>query len=77
MGAAVRDLFLVPGQERATRLRASTLGDGYDPEDIQAVIAGKAYPIPEQPVSVPAAPRRVNLIIDIQERLRSGQRPGL
>ena len=63
--------FLVPGQERATRLRASTLGDGYDPEDIKAVIAGER-PIPEQPVLVPAAPRRVNLIVDIQERLRSG-----
>ena len=64
--------FLVPGQERATRLRASTLGDGYDPEDIKAVIAGKR-PIPEQPVPVPVAPRRVNLIVDIQERLRSGK----
>ena len=64
--------FLVPGQERATRLRASTLGDGYDPEDIKAVIAGER-PIPEQPVSAPAAPRRVNLIVDIQERLRSGK----
>ena len=64
--------FLVPRQERATRLRASTLGDGYDPEDIKAVIAGER-PIPEQPVPVPAAPRRVNLIVDIQERLRSGK----
>ena len=64
--------FLVPGQERATRLRASTLGDGYDPEDIKTVIAGE-HPIPEQPVSVSAAPRRVNLIVDIQERLRSGK----
>ena len=64
--------FLVPGQERATRLRASTLGDGYDPEDIKAVIAGER-PIPEHPVLVPAAPRRVNLIVDIQERLRSGK----
>ena len=72
MGAAMRSLFLVPGQERATRLRASTLGDGYDPEDIKAVIAG-ARPIPEQPVPVPAAPRRVNLIVDIRERLRSGK----
>ena len=64
--------FLVPGQERATRLRASILGDGYDPEDIKAVIAGER-PIPEHPVLVPAAPRRVNLIVDIQERLRSGK----
>ena len=64
--------FLVPGQERATRLRASTLGDGYDPEDIKAVIAGER-PSPEQPVSVSAAPRRVNLIVDIRERLRSGK----
>lgn len=33
--------FLVPGQERATRLRASTLGAGFGPEDIRAVIAGE------------------------------------
>ena len=64
--------FLVPGQERATRLRVSTLGDGYDSEDIKAVIAGER-PITEQPVPVPAAPRRVNLIVDIQEHLRSGK----
>ena len=66
--------FVVPGQERATRLRASTLGDGYDPEDIRAVIAGKR-PAPELPTEVPATPRRVNLIIDIQERMRSGKGP--
>ena len=30
-------------------------------------------PLPEQPVPAPAAPRRVNLIVDIQERLRSGK----
>ena len=33
--------FLAPGQEKPTRLRASTLGAGFDPEDIKAVIAGK------------------------------------
>ena len=32
--------FLAPGQEKPTRLRASTLGVGFDPEDIKAVIAG-------------------------------------
>ena len=64
--------FLAPGQDKPTRLRSSTLGPGFDPEDIRAVIAGER-PIPEQPVSVSAAPRRVNLIVDIQERLRSGK----
>ena len=66
--------FLVPGQERATRLRASTLGDGYDPEDIRAVIAGKR-PVPQLHGAAAPAPRRVNLIVDIQERLRSGKGP--
>ena len=33
--------FLVPGQQRATRLRSSTLGEGFDPGDIRDVIAGK------------------------------------
>ncbi len=68
--------FLVPGQQRAARFRASTLGDGYGPEDVQAVIDGKA-PTRTAPVRRAPAPRRVNLIVDIQERLRSGQRSGL
>ena len=67
--------FLVPGQERAPRLRASTLGAGFGPEDIRAVIAGER-PIPELPPDAPAPARRVNLIIDIQERLSSGKGPG-
>ena len=66
--------FLVPGQDKPTRLRSSTLGEGYDPEDIRAVIAGER-PLPELPKDAPA-PRRVDLIIDIQERLRSGKGPG-
>ena len=63
--------FLVPGQDKPTRLRASTLGNGFDPADIRAVIAGER-PVPTLPDEAPA-PRRVNLIIDIQERLRSGK----
>ena len=66
--------FVALGQERATRLRASTLGEGYDPEDIRAVIAGKR-PALEITTEAPAAPRRVNLIIDIQERMHSGKGP--
>ena len=66
--------FLVPGQQRATRLRSSTLGEGFDPEDIRAVIGGKR-PLPEVGSPAPVAPRRVDLIVDIQERLRSGKGP--
>ena len=40
---------------------------------ISFLVPGQERPIPEQPVSVPAPPRRVNLIVDIQERLRSGK----
>ncbi len=62
------------GQERFTRLRASTLGDGYGPEDVQAVIDGKA-PTRTAPVRRAPTPRRVNLLIDIQERMRQGKGP--
>ena len=65
--------FLVPGQKKPTRLRASTLGDGYDPEDIRAVIAGER-PAPAIPDEAPP-PQRINLIIDIQERLSQGKGP--
>ena len=53
-------------------MRASTLGDGYDPEDIKAVIAGER-PLPEQSAPALAVPRRVDLIVDIQERMRAGK----
>ena len=66
--------FLVPGQQRAARFRVSTLGDGYSPEDVQAVIDGKAPTRKATARRVPA-PRRVNLLIDIQERMRQGKGP--
>ena len=72
MGAAVRFLFLFRGKSGRPGCGRPPLGDGYDPEDIKAVIAGER-PIPEHSVLVPAAPRRVNLIVDIRERLRSGK----
>ena len=66
--------FLAPGQEKPTRLRASTLGVGFDPEDIKAVIAGER-PLPELPEELTVPPRRVSLIIDIQERMAQGKGP--
>ena len=68
--------FRLPGQDRATRFRASTLGDGYGLEDVEAVICGRALVRkPAQGRPRPAAPRRVNLIIDIQQRMAQGKGP--
>ena len=65
-----------PSFARPARWRGSTLGNGYGPEAVQAVIDGTA------PVRTPAtgsarpAPRRLNLIIDIQQRMAQGKGPG-
>lgn len=63
--------FRAEGQERFTRLRASTLGEGYGQEDIQAVIGGRVT----SPGGRGEPARKVNLIIDIQSRMRAGKGP--
>ena len=63
-----------PGGEKPPLLGASVLGPGFEPDDIRALIAGER-PIPEIPKDGPAPPRRVNLIIDIQERMAQGKSP--
>ena len=62
--------FRTDGQENYTRLRSSTLGDGYGLEDIRDIIAGRV-PLGEGR-AVPA-PRRVNLIVDIQQKMAEGK----
>lgn len=64
--------FRAEGQRRFTRLRPSTLGDGYGLDDIQAIIAGQAA-LPEKRAK--SAVRKVNLMIDIQEKMRNGKGP--
>ena len=69
--------FRLPGQDRATRWRGSTLGSGYGPEDVQAVIDGRAPARPALQGDAGAAPRqRINLVIDIQQRIAQGKGPG-
>lgn len=48
------------------RLRTSTLGKGYGQEDIRAVIEGR---------SAPQERRKINLIVDIESRMRAGKGP--
>ena len=67
--------FRAPGHDRAARLRASTLGAGYGWEDIQAVIDGKTPTRQPKQARPRPAPQRVNLLIDIQEKMRQGKGP--
>ena len=64
--------FRAEGQERFTRLRASTLGDGYSMESILAVIEGRA---PHPTGQTRPALNSVSLIIDIQGKMRDGKGP--
>ena len=78
--------FRTEGQKNYTRLRSSTLGEGYGQEDIQAIIEGRT-PLPAgrrpsasrghtgQSPSDGSSPHKVNLIIDIQERMKNGKGP--
>ena len=60
--------FRAPGQERFTRLRSDTLGEGYSEADIRAALSGSRQR--------PGQPRqKISLAIDIQSRLR-GKGPG-
>ncbi len=59
------------GQERFTRLRDSTLGEGYTEAAIRAVIEGQSAPAGGRL----ADSRRVNLVIDIQAKIQAGKGP--
>ena len=63
--------FRTEGQEKFTRLRSSTLGNGYGQDDIIAVIEGSAATSGGRA----EAPRKVNLVIDIQAKMRAGKGP--
>jgi len=63
--------FGVEGQERFTRLRSSTLGKGYGLDDIQAIIEGRGALSGGRA----ASSRKVDLIVDIQVKMKAGKGP--
>jgi len=64
--------FRTDGQKGYTRLRASTLGEGYALEDIRVILEGRAA-MPEGRAR--PADRKINLVIDIQGKMRDGKGP--
>lgn len=55
-----------------------TLGDGYTPADLRAVIAGEKAHTPRKSAATPVKPekRSGNLLVDIQAKLRAGKGAG-
>ena len=68
--------FQLPGFERPARWRGSTLGEGYGPEDVQAVLEGRAPARAGGGGDARPRRKRFNLVIDIQQRMAQGKGPG-
>ena len=68
--------FQLPGFERPARWRSSTLGEGYGPEDVQAVLDGRAPARAGCGGDARPKARRFNLVIDIQQRMAQGKGAG-
>ena len=66
------------GGEQKKFIRMDTLGDGYTPADLRAVIAGEKAHTPQKNAAAPVKPekRSGNLLVDIQAKLRAGKGAG-
>ena len=66
------------GGEQKKSIRMDTLGAGYTPEDLRAVIAGEKEHTPRKRWTEKAAPekRGGNLLVDIQAKLQEGKGAG-
>ena len=63
----------LPGWEKAARM--NSLGEGYELEDLQAVLSGKKAHTPRKKTVAQAEPK-VNLLVDIQAKLQAGKGAG-
>ena len=66
------------GGEQKKSIRMDTLGDGYTPSDLRAVIAGEKTHTPRKSAAAPVKleKRSGNLLVDIQAKLRAGKGAG-
>ena len=72
-GKAIR--LKAPGWKNIARMDEG-LGTGYSEAEIRAVLAGKKQHTPRKKSTVQAEPPKVNLLVDIQEKLRAGKGAG-
>lgn len=64
-----------PGWKNVARMDEK-LGEGYSEDDIRAVLAGKKQHTPCRKTVLQPEPPKVNLLVDIQEKLQAGKGAG-
>ncbi len=64
-----------PGWKNVARMDEK-LGEGYSEDDIRAVLAGKKQHTPCRKTALQPEPPKVNLLVDIQEKLQAGKGAG-
>ncbi|NBK19205.1 relaxase, partial [Anaerotruncus sp. 1XD42-93] len=72
-GQAIR--LKAPGWKNVARMDEK-LGQGYSEDEIRAVIAGEKQHTPRRKDAVSAPTPKVNLLVDIQEKLQAGKGAG-
>ena len=57
-------------------VRFDRLGDGYTPDDLLAVLSGQKEHTPRKQPTPQTAPPKINLLVDIQDKLKAGKGAG-
>ncbi|HBL50744.1 MAG TPA: relaxase/mobilization nuclease [Firmicutes bacterium] len=64
------------GKDQKRFIRLDSLGSGYDEAELRAVLAGEKTHKPRKKIIRPTSEKQVNLLVDIQAKLRAGKGAG-
>ena len=64
------------GKNQKRFIRLDTLGNGYSEAELRAVLSGEKTHVPRKKTIRPAPDKKVNLLVDIQAKLRAGKGVG-
>lgn len=64
------------GENQKRFIRLDTLGNGYSEAELRAVLSGEKAHQPHKKIVQPAPDKKVNLLVDIQAKLRAGKGVG-
>lgn len=64
------------GKNQKRFIRLDTLGSGYSEAELRAVISGEKAHIPRKKIIRPMPEKQINLLVDIQAKLRAGKGVG-